>query len=147
MKIRPATLNDLADLHYLERCCNPTPWSLKQLEEALHNNHCMVACIAKRVVGMIVWQQIMDEAEIYLINTLPEMQRQGVGSRLLDYLIEYANGHPILKIFLEVREDNKGAQALYQRYGFDVIAKRKQYYRTPEGLRIDALIMEYVDAK
>lgn len=144
MKLRHATISDLDDLHYLERCCNPTPWSVKQLEEALHSNHCMVACIEERVVGMIVWQQIIDEAEIYLINTLPEMQRQGVGSRLLDYLIEYANGYPILKIFLEVREDNTGAQALYQRYGFDVIAKRKQYYRTPEGHMVDALIMEYV---
>lgn len=147
MNLRFATPEDLADLVYLEKICNPHPWSQGQLQEAINNNYCLLACEQGDVVGMLIWQQVLDEAEIYLINTLPEKQRQGIASRLLNYLKEYSLGMPILKIFLEVRADNVGAQTLYLRNGFVTIATRKNYYTNTDGSFEHALIMEYIDAR
>ncbi len=147
MKLRFANNDDVNCLYYLEQRCNPAPWSKEQLTDALIHNHCLVAHEDENIIGMLIWQQLFDEAEIYLINTLPEKHRQGVASRLLDYLLNFSTGRPILKVFLEVREDNKGAQALYQKYGFEVIAVRKDYYRCTDGTTQNALVMEYVDVK
>jgi ribosomal-protein-alanine N-acetyltransferase len=66
------------------------------------------------------------EYEIHTIGVDPAFHRQGIGQRLLDALLEFAGGGVV---FLEVRTDNDAAIALYRAAGFDVVGRRKRYYR------------------
>lgn len=71
------------------------------------------------------------EFEIHTIAVDPAHQRRGVGATMMDQLLHAAD---LLDgpVFLEVRTDNPAAIALYKRYGFTVLATRKNYYR-PSG--------------
>jgi ribosomal-protein-alanine N-acetyltransferase len=58
-------------------------------------------------------------------------QRQGLGKMLLQALIAAAGAHKATSIFLEVRESNAAASALYQNCGFSITGRRKSYYKDP----------------
>ena len=58
-------------------------------------------------------------------------QRRGLGKMLLQALIAAAGAHKAKHIFLEVRESNAAARALYENCGFSVTGRRKSYYKDP----------------
>jgi Acetyltransferases len=58
-------------------------------------------------------------------------QRQGLGRMLLQALIAAAGAHKAKSIFLEVRESNAAARALYENCGFSITGRRKSYYKDP----------------
>lgn len=71
------------------------------------------------------------EFEIHTIAVDPVFQRRGIGAMLMDQLMNAADlmDGPV---FLEVRTDNAPAIAMYERYGFSILATRKNYYQ-PSG--------------
>jgi len=77
-------------------------------------------------------------ADIHTIAILPEHRGAGLGTRVLDALLEYAQGRGAIDVFLEVRADNEAALALYASAGFERIDTRVGYYQ-PDG--IDAVVM------
>ncbi len=83
--------------------------------------------------GYLNYYLIYDRLEIANFNVLEEYQGQGIGTKLLDYLIQK---YP-LSLTLEVKCDNTKAIHLYEKKGFKKVAIRKGYY---EG--IDGLLME-----
>jgi len=58
-------------------------------------------------------------------------QRRGVGKMLLQAFIAAAGAHKAKSIFLEVRESNAAARALYKNCGFSITGRRKSYYKDP----------------
>ena len=65
---------------------------------------------------------------IYDLGVATSFQRQGIGKRLLDSLLDYAKNHQIQDIFVDTElEDNEDALAFYQKTGFDSQAKVVQY--------------------
>lgn len=73
------------------------------------------------------------EFEIHSIGTDLAFQRRGIGSLLMDNVVHVAD----LKnapIFLEVRTDNAPAIALYEKYGFEKMGIRKNYYNGADAL-------------
>ncbi len=60
--------------------------------------------------------------------------------RLLEHLMREAAGHQARECFLEVRASNQAAYRLYERYGFNEIGRRRDYYPAVGG-REDALVM------
>jgi [ribosomal protein S18]-alanine N-acetyltransferase len=66
------------------------------------------------------------EYEVHTIGVDPEYQGQGVGRRLLEELLKFADRGVV---YLEVRTDNEVAIALYRSVGFDEIGLRRHYYR------------------
>ncbi|MDO5494283.1 MAG: ribosomal protein S18-alanine N-acetyltransferase [bacterium] len=78
------------------------------------------------------------QAEILTIGVDPAHRRRGHGSRLLRDLLEIAAARGAREVFLEVRADDPGAQALYAGHGFEPLAIRPNYY--PRSGR-DALVM------
>ncbi|MCI9074812.1 MAG: GNAT family N-acetyltransferase [Dorea sp.] len=54
---------------------------------------------------------------------------KGIGSRLLDKMIEYARQNEIEIINLEVRSDNTGAIHLYEKYGFKHIGTMPAFFK------------------
>ena len=58
-------------------------------------------------------------------------RRRGIGSQLLKELIAIARERKLQTIFLEVRESNVAARALYCKFGFEESGRRKNYYANP----------------
>jgi ribosomal-protein-alanine N-acetyltransferase len=81
---------------------------------------------------------VPHEAYIQTIAVAPRAQRRGVGTALLEELIDEARKRGVGHLDLEVRADNDAARRLYERHGFIEIAVRRNYYQ-PSGT--DAVVM------
>jgi ribosomal-protein-alanine N-acetyltransferase len=78
------------------------------------------------------------EAYVQTIAVAPGRQGHGVGTALLNALIDEATKRGVGHLDLEVRADNDAARRLYERHGFAEIAVRRNYYQ-PSGT--DAVVM------
>lgn len=78
------------------------------------------------------------EGDIQTIAVAPHARRRGLGRILMLSLIGEARKRGAREVFLEVRADNPGAQALYRELGFEEIGVRPKYYQ-PDG--VDAVVM------
>ena len=108
------------------------PWPavafIRELESK--HNHYVAARVDGRLVGYAGVSRLGRtppfEYEVHTIGVDTAFQGRGIGRRLLDMLLEIADGGAV---FLEVRTDNDAAIKLYQSVGFDVVGLRKRYYR------------------
>jgi len=92
------------------------------------------------VVGFIVGRQVAEEWEIENIAVTGAARRRGLGSRLVGELLEHARSRGGKTVFLEVRESNRAARALYEKWAFIEMGRRKAYYQNPAE---DALILKF----
>lgn len=83
---------------------------------------------------------VLDEGAITNIAVLPDFRRRGLGRAIVSALKSEAQKRGICIVFLEVRESNGGAIALYLSEGFSECGKRKGFYRHPQE---DAIQMVY----
>lgn len=125
----------LADLHAaafkVER-----PWRADEFESLLANPHCHLTTAAH---GFALWRAVADEAELLTIATHPAHRRTGIATTLMhDWM--HAASTIACTAFLEVAADNVGAIALYDRCGFEEVARRPDYYQRPDT-RADAIVM------
>ncbi|MBN2505051.1 MAG: ribosomal protein S18-alanine N-acetyltransferase [Bacilli bacterium] len=92
---------------------------------------------AGRLAGHIsLWIDIPN-AQILNFYILPDYQGRKLGEKLLEFGLDYLAKHKIENITLEVRTSNERAIKIYEKYGFDRVAIRKQYYDNGE----DAILM------
>jgi ribosomal-protein-alanine N-acetyltransferase len=129
--IRTMERRDLAEV---ERIQDASPEASHWKAEDYLGYESFVAECEGRIAGFAVARRIPpDEVEILNVATDPAARRQGVGSALVQALLNLTG-----KVwFLEVRESNAAARALYERAGFTVNGRRKNYYpalETPEDL-------------
>lgn len=95
--------------------------------------------IAKRggPVGFALARTIAGDCELMMLGVIPGMQRQGIGRRLLDKVLETARRHGAEAIFLEVRRGNPAID-FYARHAFVKVGTRARYYRGTSGIQFDA---------
>lgn len=107
-----------------------------------HNDrrHALVIEEEGAVGGFIVGSKIGEEWEIENIAVKPDARRRGLGSHLVGEFINLAKIIGAKAIFLEVRESNRAAKALYEKWAFTEEGRRKSYYKDPEE---DALILKF----
>jgi ribosomal-protein-alanine N-acetyltransferase len=84
-----------------------------------------------QLVGFLAARQVADEAEILNIAVHRDFRRKGVASALLLAALDKFQRSTITRVFLELRESNRPARALYERNGFVPSGLRKSYYRDP----------------
>jgi len=120
-------------------------WSseVMRAELASSNTHYLVAFpvgTPQRIEGYagLLAPRGAQQGDIQTIAVAESARRRGLGRTLVLSLINAARDRGAREIFLEVRADNPGAQALYVSLGFEQIAVRPRYYQ-PDG--VDALIM------
>jgi ribosomal-protein-alanine N-acetyltransferase len=85
----------------------------------------------------VVWF-IVDEIHIGNIAVHPDRQGEGIGTYLLEHILQEGRRRDMVYATLEVRASNVRALALYERFGFRKVAVRKSYYRDN---REDALVL------
>ena len=123
---------------------DPWPAVAFNRELASRHNHYVGARIAGAVVGYAGISRLGRtppfEYEVHTIGVDPAYQGRGIGRRLLDELLDFADGGVV---YLEVRTDNEAALALYDSAGFARIGLRRRYYRVSGA---DAYTMRRVGA-
>lgn len=118
-------------------------WSAAQLRGTLQQSGSWLrlACRDDAMVGFSLCRLIVDEAELLLIAVVPAARGGGIGSRLLAAAIDDAQDRGVSEIFLEMRDGNAAALALYRSQGFAEVGRRRDYYRGADSLRFDAITM------
>ncbi len=112
-------------------------WKPQNLKSELQNvsSKYIVAKENGKIVGFAgIWYSV-DDAHITNIVVRKNYRNKGIGSLLLEKLIELAKTKTSLT--LEVNTKNEIAQNLYLKYGFKNLGIRKKYY---DGIE-DAYIM------
>jgi len=138
---RSAQEEDLDRIEALERAAFTSPWSRASFQSLLGRedvDFCVLESPPGEVVGYGIAWRIGPEGELGNLAIAEEARRQGCGGVLLDALLARAREQGVQDLFLEVRESNEGAQALYRSRGFLPIGRRPDYYTSP---REDAFVM------
>ncbi len=145
VRIVPMTEDHLDALAQLEKICFSRPWSRQMLAEELENNCAafLVALDGEAVVGYAGVMVMADEGYITNVAVYPEYRGQGIAAQLMQVFCNFAEGNKLAFLTLEVRPSNAAAIALYQKFGFEEVGRRKNYYDLPKE---DALILtKYYD--
>ena len=119
MLVRPASSADIAAMMALEtHAVTAAHWSRQQYER-------LFAADEPRREALII------EREGNMAVSGPA-RRHGLGTRLLGEFLDRARVAGAKMVFLEVRESNHAARALYEKWAFVQSGRRKGYYRRPE---------------
>ncbi|MDQ7984037.1 ribosomal protein S18-alanine N-acetyltransferase [Pseudomonas sp. G34] len=137
---RRATEADIDAVLKIEYAAFSHPWTRGIFLDSLKSYEVWLMFEGNQQVGHGVINVIIDEAHLLNITVKPESQGRGLGLRLLEHLMARAAQLKAGECFLEVRSSNQAAYRLYERYGFNEIGRRRDYYPAPGG-REDALVM------
>ncbi|WP_184615553.1 ribosomal protein S18-alanine N-acetyltransferase [Sphaerisporangium krabiense] len=124
---------DLPAVLSIERATFPLDaWSEGMLRGELadqpRTRHYIVAVAEGEIVGYAGLAAAGDQADVQTIAVRTASQRAGIGSAMLSELLAEAVRRGATAVFLEVRADNPPAQAMYERFGFERVGLRRDYY-------------------
>jgi ribosomal-protein-alanine N-acetyltransferase len=113
----------------------PWSWTPGRVAASIRSRQAnvVVARAADRLAGFGIMRYSEDDAHLDLLGVEPAFRRQRVGHQLLQWLEMPAQIGGIAAVFLEVRRDNLGAQAFYERLGYRQIAVIDGYYQGREA--------------
>ena len=129
------------DIERMEKLCFSMPWTAAQIQSQLSDeSHIFIAALSPdgRVLGYVGAMLAADEGYISNVAVDPEHRRQGIGGALIEKLVSMAAERGLAFLTLEARASNAPALALYEKYGFRPVGRRKNYYEKP---REDAILM------
>ena len=134
--MRALGVDDLEALHALELRAQPLPWSDDQLLLELVNDDARVLGVfalggaerAEALVGYVALRKMVDELWVLNLAVDPAHRRAGHARALLESALQHGRAQLMASFWLEVREGNSGARALYLAMGLEEKATRKTYY-------------------
>ncbi|MFZ9917271.1 MAG: ribosomal protein S18-alanine N-acetyltransferase [Methylophilaceae bacterium] len=133
--------SDLKNILLIESQNKVALWSLKNFQESLTaKDYFKVMRFNDETVAFIIAKVMNHECEILNLGVEISMRKKKLASKLLNNLIDFSKVLNIKQIFLEVRVSNTAAVNLYDKFKFNEIGYRPNYYITENG-REDALIM------
>ena len=142
------TEHDLLEVVAIEQMSNLSPWGWEAYHTELQfqaTSLMLVARVAsstsqteRRIVGFIVARELADEIHINNVAVLPEFRGRGIGRLLMKTALSWGRDRHARQAILEVRAGNHTAHQLYRGCGFEVIGRRRSYYKAPVE---DALLM------
>lgn len=122
-------------------------WTRRQVEDALIIGNCHHGLLdpfaiepegTVETAGFFLSRMGYEEEELLLLAVDPRFRRRGIGRALLDRFAADARERGARRLLLEMRRGNP-AELLYRDFGFVPIGERRNYYRSPDGERIDAV--------
>lgn len=172
VRLRPMRLGDVPQVVELDRLCFPTPWpansyryelsdnsrsqmftlSVPGSEITTHDNGLsnwlqrlrFGSVEGERLIGYSGFWHVADEAHISTIGVHPDWRGQSLGELLVFAMLRQSIRLGAQLTTLEVRISNTLAQNLYHKYGFEIVGRRKGYYRDN---REDAWLMSVVSSE
>lgn len=142
--VRPAEMQDAAAIAAIHATGFDRPWGLIEFERLLAEENILAHAAAADeggAQGFALSRLAADEAELLSIGVLPQRRGEGVAGRLLAAHREALLLNRIKVLFLEVKEGNQPALALYRRQGFTEVSRRQAYYRKADGSAATAIVM------
>ena len=134
-------LDDVTAVLAVEREAYAYPWTRRIFEDCLRVGYCCwLAEEAGRLAGYGIMSVAVEECHILNLCVDPTRRRRGIGRRLLAHLLDLARRRGARTAFLEVRQSNGAAMALYRHAGFNEVGRRRGYYPAPGG-REDAVVL------
>ncbi len=146
VKIRPGTLEDISAMIALDRASPAAAhWTDRQYLDLFASGRLILVAFSAMadsnsirespenecLKAFLVARHIDCEWELENIVVSPFARRQGIGKALLCAFFEAASEPDSEAVFLEVRESNRAARALYESVGFESTGRRKSYYTAP----------------
>ena len=143
--VRHAGRSDLPALVAIERVSFSDPWSLDAFASALTMDRMRVLVAEDRaerggigaptLCGYVLALVVGQEAEIANLAVASAARRRGIGRLLLDRIVDDLEHRGVESVFLEVRESNVAARALYASRGFQAVGRRPGYTGAPSRTR------------
>ncbi|MBC5668983.1 MAG: ribosomal protein S18-alanine N-acetyltransferase [Eubacterium sp.] len=134
------TVDDIAQVAEIERQIFSIPWSEKAFRDSMESDN-TIYIVAKEndnVAGYAGMYLSFEEGNITNVAVNPLSRRKGIGEKIVRDILNRAYEKGVRDVFLEVRETNSVAIALYEKIGFKEEGIRKNFYDKP---RENALIM------
>jgi ribosomal-protein-alanine N-acetyltransferase len=143
VSLRPASLDDLAQISKIESVSYPIPWTREQFEQELNTKQARFLVLTddetdEFVVGYIIYWVQAEGVSLLNVAVHPEWRGLGNAQKLMRAMVNETVKDEISKITLEVRASNLGAIRLYQNSGFKKTHERKSFYANGET----AFVME-----
>jgi len=106
-------------------------WSKKQWANEFRKEGTKIfgLLITNLVIGICVFQVVLDEAQISYFVVNKKFRKKGFGSYLMSYLIKKCKKLNLKNIVLEVSQGNVNAERFYNRFDFSTVGIRKNYYK------------------
>jgi ribosomal-protein-alanine N-acetyltransferase len=140
--LRRAAESDIAEIAMIERTSFADPWSERSFSDMLIHPAAIFLVASDDASdvprGYSITIAVADEAEILNLAVAVTDRGQGIGGMLLDAAIGEVQQRGADVVFLEVRESNRAAIALYRSRGFTQRFRRSAYYKNPVE---DALVL------
>lgn len=138
--IRRLELSDVESLTRLDEEIFEQPWEEASFYFSLENEFTYGIGIEKdgELVGYMIFSCILGDANLDNIAIKKEHRKLGLASVLIEKLIKISEENEWNQIMLEVRNSNREAISLYEKFGFRYISTRKNYYG--EGIDADIMI-------
>ena len=146
--LEPMSEHDLLEVVEIEEIANLSPWGWDAYHLELQCGSASLMLVAKllahdnaihkSIVGFIVARQMADEIHVNNVAVRPEYRRLRIAENLLRAVLRWGREKDAAQAVLEVRAQNTAAQKLYEACGFEVIGRRRRYYKAPVE---DALLM------
>ena len=106
-------------------------WSKKQWSNEFKKEGTKIFGLLNKnlVIGICVFQVVLDEAQINYFVVNQKFRKKGFGSFFMSYLIKKCEKSNLKKLLLEVSQSNVTADRFYSRFDFSTVGIRKNYYR------------------
>jgi len=139
--IEPFKIEYLDQLYSVETDSFSIPWSKSDIEKDATQNKMSIYLVAledNQVIGYAAMWHVVNEGHITNIAVSPNHRQKGIGTLLVNALINIAKEKEMIGLTLEVNINNTNAQKLYTKLGFKPEGIRKEYYKDTKE---DAVIM------
>jgi ribosomal-protein-alanine N-acetyltransferase len=149
--IRPAEQYDIPEVLRIERASFADPWSADSFMTSLELDRMRFLVAEERregngsetgdgmLLGYVIALMLAEEAEVADLAVSANARRRGIGGLLLDRVTDELEQRGVRSVYLEVRESNAAARALYESRAFRQVGRRRGYYHHPPE---DALLLK-----
>lgn len=127
------TMQNIIALSGLEKVCfGRDAWGIAALKGEFGNDYSHFFAEKDndgKILGYVCVRILYEEAQVCNIAVLPEYRRQGIATRLIYKMIEFAESEECIRCELEVNTQNDPAIGVYRKCGFQEVGLRKNFYR------------------
>lgn len=150
--LRSAVIEDIPQLMQIADECNLEHWSPQAYLREIDSTRSCVRMIVSpdgTAAGFLTGRVVPGsaegslDAELFNIGVIPPFRRQGIAGHLLRDFLDFCLDRNVHQIWLEVRESNASAIALYEKNHFEKVGSRKSFYAYP----VESAVLMRLDLK